>query len=138
VWFAVARPPKTEKDQLKNAVVWFLKTAVDDFIDEDSRESPFANGLTRIYRPRVIARRIAAQGGLFTIHKVMKGEDFVPLEKNRHFRTRLVKVIIPASAFVHFKKHLNGCGVNRFSLFPDLDGLCGHLTWRYTGFGDEV
>ncbi len=136
LWFAVERTPKREKGKRRDAVVWLLKTNVDDFVDKPSRESPFANGLTRIYRPRVITRRIAAQGGLFTVHKIMKGENFVALEKNKRFWRRLVKFVIPALAFPNIRKHLNGCGVNRFSLFPDLDGLCTHLAWRYTKMDD--
>jgi len=81
----------------------------------------------------VITRRIAAQGGLFTIHKVPKGGSLVALERNPYFSQRLVKFLIPALAFSDIRKHLHGCGVNRFSLFPDLDGLSDHLAWRYTG-----
>jgi hypothetical protein len=108
-----------------------LKTKVEDFIDESTRESPFDNGVTRIYRPKLIARRIAAQGGLFTVHKVMKGETLVALEKNAHFTNRLIKFVVSPSSFSLLRKQLNGCGVNYFSLFPDLDGLCKHLEWRY-------
>jgi hypothetical protein len=64
-------------------------------------------------------------------------EGFVLLEKNRRFKDRLVKFNIPASAFPGMRKHLNVCGVNDASLFPDLVGLCDFLEWRYTKFGDE-
>lgn len=136
LWFAVEKEPKKVKHKPRNAVVWLLKTKVDDFVDESERKSPFANGVTRIYRPRVITRRIAVQGGVFTVHKVMKGESFVALERNKRFKRRLIKFVIPSSAFPHIREHLNGCGVNRFSLFPDLDGLCAHLAWRYIRTGD--
>jgi hypothetical protein len=133
LWFCVAKPPKKERGDLLNGVVWLLKTRVEDFVDEDTRTSPFDNGITRIYRPRVITRRIAAQSGLFTIHKVLKGETLIELERNKHFVDRLVKFVIPGSAFKRIRAQLHGCGVNRLSLFPDLDGLSAHLAWLYTG-----
>ena len=88
------------------------------------------------YRPKVITRRIAAHDGLFTAHQMKvdrngKSEHLVALEDNTHFRGRLLKFIIPARTFKDFREQLNGCGVNRYSLFPDLDGLCAHLKWRY-------
>ncbi len=133
LWFAVEKPPADDDGGLRPGVVWLLKTRVDDFVDEDGHTSPFSNALTRIYRPRVITRRIAAQGGLFTVHMVPKDKGLLALEKNAHFAGRLVKFVIPGPAFDNIRKHLHGCGVNRFSLFPDLDGLSDHLAWRYTG-----
>lgn len=130
-------PPAEVKSKKQNAVVWMLKTKVADFIDEKDRPSPFERQPTGIYRPRVITRRIAAQGGVFTAHRMMKEEGFVALDNNRRFRDRLVKFTVEASAFPHIRKHLDGCGVNCSTLFPDLVGLCNHLEWRYTKLSDE-
>jgi hypothetical protein len=138
LWFAIEKEPVKIKEKQQNAVVWMLKTRVEDFIDENSRSSPFGRGATSIYRPRVVTRRIAAQGGIFTVHNMMKSEGFVALENNRRFKTRLVKFTVEASAFPEIRKHLDGCGVNRSTLFPDLVGLCDHLEWRYTKLPDEV
>jgi hypothetical protein len=137
LWFAVEKEPAEVKSKKQNAVVWMLKTKVADFIDEKDRSSPFERQPTGIYRPRVITRRIAAQGGVFTAHRMMKEEGFVALDKNRRFRDRLVKFTVEASAFPHIRKHLDGCGVNCSTLFPDLVGLCNHLEWRYTKLSDE-
>lgn len=131
LWFALPQARPSDDISLKEGVIWLLKTRVEDFIDETTRETPFDNGTTRLYRPKLITRRIAAQAGLFTVHKVMPGETLVALEKNRHFKNRLIKFIIPPRSFSLLKKQLNGCGVNHFSLFPDLDGLCKYLEWRY-------
>ena len=131
LWLAVERKALKEGSETRNGVVWLLKTAVDDFIDESTRQSPFDEGNTRIYRPRFVTRRIAAQRGLFTVHRAVKGAGFVALERNKRYRERLVKFVIPADSFSQIRKHLDGCGVNQFSLFPDLDGLCTYLAWRY-------
>jgi hypothetical protein len=133
LWFAVEERPRILKGAIQDGVVWLLKTRVSDYVNEATRTSPFGNGVTRIYRPRFVTRRIAAQAGVFTVHKVMKGETLIALDKNKYFSTRLVKLMIPAKRFVHIRGELDRCGVNRFSLFPDLDGLCTHLKWRYTG-----
>ena len=63
LWFAVEKEPIKIEEKKQNAVVWLLKTRADDFIDEKTRKSPFGEGVTSIYRPRLITRRIAAQGG---------------------------------------------------------------------------
>jgi hypothetical protein len=131
LWFAVEKRPAKGNGTFLNGVVWLLKTTKEDFIGENDRESPFQNGVTRIYMPRVINRRIAAQGGLFTVHKIIKNEGFVPLERNRYFSGRLVKFVIKPQTFASLREQLHSCGVNRFSLFPDLEGLCSHLAWRY-------
>jgi len=77
LWFAVEKEPVEIEGKKQNAVVWMLKTRVADFIDENSRKSPFGKRATSIYRPRVITRRIAAQGGIFTVHNY---------DENRRFR----------------------------------------------------
>jgi hypothetical protein len=85
----------------------------------------------------VIARRIAAQAGVFTVHKLIAGTRFVPLERNRRFSAKLVKIRVPANAFPALRRELHSCGINYASMFPDLDGACRHLMWRYTWFEDE-
>ena len=137
LWFAVEKEPVEVKGKKQNAVVWMLKTFVGDFIDESDRPSPFDRKPTGIYRPRVISQRIAAQRGIFTAHRMMRMEGFVALEKNSRFRERLIKFVVTASAFPDIRKHLDGCGVNRSTLHPDLVGLCNHLEWRYTKLPDE-
>jgi hypothetical protein len=130
LFFAVAHP--TEGLEPDDAVVWLLKTNKEDFIDETTREKPFDKGGTRIFRPKLITRRIAVQGGVFTVHRLSDDDTFVPVDNNKSFKSRLVKFAIPAANFSHILQHLDGCGVNRFTLFPDLDGLCDHLAWRFT------
>ena len=41
------------------------------------------------------------------------------------------KIIVDHAAKFTIKKRLNSYGVNRRALFPDLGGLCDHLTWMY-------
>jgi len=145
LWFCVKNPPKKdEKGQELNGVVWLFRTAVADFIElptdlvevptEDTAsklESPYLPVKTRIFRPRLVSRRILAQSGVFICHKMMPKGKFIALEKNKAYKERLVKVIIPANSFHRLRDQLNACGVNAVSLFPDLDGLASYLQFRY-------
>ena len=130
LWFAV-KPLRRVRVDLRDGVVWLLKPIKSDFLNEP-KGSPFSQNRTWIFRPRFIAKRIAAQNGVFTIHVYRANRGFVPLEKNRHFREKLVKMLIPAKNFGILCKQLHACGVNYSTMFPDLDGLCSHLRWRYT------
>lgn len=132
LWFCVKRSPKKDKEgTLQDGVIWLLKTSPDDFIEFPTTETPFSNKKTRIFRPRVIARRILAQSGLFTCHKRMADGRFIPLNTNKTYKKRLIKVNIPASSFGDIRQQLEACGVHRLTLFPDLDGLAGYLEQRY-------
>jgi len=47
------------------------------------------------------------------------------------------KIVIANSDFADIRYYLDHFGVNRASLFPDLDGLCEYITWSHTRFTDE-
>jgi hypothetical protein len=138
VWFAVESEGRDQKGKSQKAVVWLLKAAVADFITDEQRKdggvSPLDDKKTRIYRPVAITPRIAVQGGLFTVHQLRPNHrDFLPLQQNEKYKEKFIKFVIEADDCTKIKKELNGCGVNRASLFPDLGGLCSHLAWRYFG-----
>lgn len=146
LWFAVKDGPKKNKKGYEElGVVWLMKTDTADFINFDDSShltSPFTSSRSRIFRPRVIAHRIQAQSGLFVAHAAIgQGDDqrFIPLEQNTTFNHKLVRIPIPPSAFSTIREQLEVCGVHEGTMYPDVDGLCGHLTWRYTtGFNDDV
>jgi FRG domain len=146
LWFAVRNPPEKKDNgkDLENGVVWVLCALVADFRLDTKHSGPFDNkSRTRIFRPKAISPRIVAQSGVFTVHRLQKaaGEKklkFVPLEKNRNYKDKLVKFIIPPTAFANIRSELNMLNANAALLFPDLDGLCSHLSWRYTKLRDET
>jgi type I restriction enzyme M protein len=70
--------------------------------------------------PKHMTPRITTQGGLFTIHP----KPHEPFEAEN-----LDKIIIPNSIRLTLKKTLSKYGVDRFSLFPGLDGLAAHIEW---------
>lgn len=136
LWFAVEHRKK------ENAVVYLLKTRVDDFVTQEEEahptNTPFNLPKTKIYRPRFVNPRISAQRGLFTVHRMQEQTGaFRAVERIEGMAGRLVKFVIIPRHFHNIMQHLDVCGVNHFSLFPELPGLCDYLGWRYIHFPEE-
>ena len=132
LWFCVHQgPKKDEHGNLLNGVVWVLKSISDDFIKFPTSEDPFSQKKTRIFRPRVVSKRIMAQAGLFTCHRQTSKGQFIPLERNSNYKGRMVKITIPAGRFLTIREQLYASGVTDVALFPDLEGLSRHLETRY-------
>lgn len=132
LWFCVEKPPAFDlKGQPLDGVVWLFKTSSRDIIKFPTKESPYDQGSTKIFLPRSVTRRILAQQGIFTCHKVIKQDKFLALEANGNYKHRLVKIPIPAECFEDIRGQLLASGVSKLSLFPDLDGLTAHLKLRY-------
>lgn len=123
LWFAIR-----ERDA-PSPVVYALKVRDEDLVDV--RIDPFENGQrTRIFRPRVITRRIAAQAGVFTVHRI-EDDHFVPLERNRKYGDALFRITISAEHRRRIRQELNMFGANEESFFPDYAGVCDYLRWRH-------
>lgn len=134
LWFALERPPI--KGQ--NGAVWIFFGEPADYADDRVIADPFSIDKTLIYRPRHFTSRIAAQSGWFTAHRLMPGKNvFTPLEQNKEYKERLVKLIIPGGAFCILREDLNRCGINSASVFADLDGLSRQITWEFSPPADE-
>jgi hypothetical protein len=77
-----------------------------------------------VYRAPHITARIPAQQAVFTLHdkpeKPLIGDNLI------------IEIIdIPGRSCIYLKRMLDVAGFNRASLFPDIDGLGRHLSWRY-------
>lgn len=138
LWFAVERTPeKNDKGELENGVVWILSALVDDFRTNTETTDPLSNKITKVFRSTVVSRRISAQAGLFTVHKINEDGKMIKFETNREFKDKLTKAIIPHGQFSSIRKQLHVLGVNNSTIFPDIDGFCRHLEWRYSKYSDE-
>lgn len=138
LWFAVQNPPKKDdKGNLENGVVWILAGLVDDFRTNTEKTDPLSNKITKIFRSTVVSRRISAQAGLFTVHKINENGKKIRFETNREFKNKLTKVIIPHDKFSTLRRQLHVLGVNNATIFPDIDGFCRHLEWRFSKYSDE-
>lgn len=131
LWFAVHVPDYSKIRKNQRGVVWVFLPDVDQFINVEKDEDPFSNGITKIFRANNVSRRISAQSGLFTTHKINMKNKVIPLERNGLYSGRLAKILIPASQFLDIKKSLNILGINQSTIYPDLDGFCAHIQWRF-------
>src|SRR5579859_5194388 len=81
---------------------------------------PFSyHGVGR-FIPRHVTTRITAQAGVFTIHSA----PITPFDSSK-----VHKLIVKKKFREDLKHTLFQYGINRSTLFPDLDGLCAHIEW---------
>jgi len=133
LWFAVQNPPKNNA----YGVVWVLKPEVSDFRNTEKFDDPLQNKTTKIFRSRVVSKRISAQAGVFTAHRINSDGELIQLENNAKFKNKLTKLTIPSECFVSIRESLKMMGVNHSTVFPDIDGLCQHLERRFSKLSDE-
>ena len=129
LWFATGNS-FSDYQTAENAVVWVLLPVEGDYIDTE-RVHPFEVKETKIYRPRIIKQRINNQSGVFSIQSSNEVENKVELARVPDFSDKLVKIKLPAHRLRDIRNDLNVLGVNAFSIFPELEGLCAYLQWRY-------
>ena len=90
------------------------------YILVDKHPDPFRYNKVGKFIPKHLSPRITTQGGLFTIHP----DPYEPFESDD-----MDKIIIPKRIRYTLKRTLNKYGVDRFSLFPSLDGLSAYIEW---------
>jgi hypothetical protein len=79
-----------------------------------------------------VSSRITVQKGLFTVHPIPER----PLEQ---WHMRVDKLVVAAGSRVTIRNELRRLGVDRGSLFPDLDGIASALNARSCVVeGDEL
>jgi hypothetical protein len=133
LWFAVREPPNNGVD----GVVWAFEV-LERFHISDIKESPLDQNGTRVYRPNNITASLVAQQGWFTVHAFTKSrKGFVPLEKNKRYKSKLIKLRISNDFFYDIRFHLDRCGVNEASMFPNIGGLSRHIQWSHSFLEDE-
>ncbi len=123
LWFAF----EAEDSEVSHRAVWQFMLLEGD-IANTSNGDPFNQKKTVAFKPSHITKRITAQMGWFTTHRFLTASStFVKLNANKSYEGHLVKIQIPNSERENILKGLNLLGINRFTLFPDLDGLAKHL-----------
>jgi hypothetical protein len=111
-YFAVEEPSEDD------SVIYAYQNR--SYIDVEKHPEPFRYRDVGKFIPRHISPRITNQGGLFTIHP----KPYEPFESDD-----MGKIIILQKIRAELKKTLNRYGVDRFALFPSLDGLSAHIEW---------
>lgn len=83
-------------------------------------KDPFNIRGVRIFQPRHVTRRIVAQAGIFTVHEN---------PKEPYDADDITKYTISSAACPRILERLAQFGINRATLFPDLDGVAKYLDW---------
>lgn len=142
LWFAVEKPAGRgpgRQGKAKDGVVWAFEVLDEDIVRPEEKEGPKEQKYTRVYSPPHIAPRIVVQQGWFTVHRYLtEAKRFAVLGSIGHYRRRLRKMVIPGECFNDMRCELDRMGVNRFSLFPGLDGLASHIEWLHSCLEDET
>jgi hypothetical protein len=135
LWFAVSSPAHG-----KEGVIWVFFPETDAFLkpNEIAGSDPFETGTARVFQPQISTIRIQSQSGWFTTQQFKTtDENFVAFDRVNEYTNCLLKLLIPAASFAGLRTKLDLLGINRFSLFQDLDGIAGHVEWLHSLFNDE-
>ena len=90
---------------------------------------PFLIDHICLFEPPHVSPRITVQQSCFTVHPT----DYVGQEYE--WPCKLAKVFVPAEARSPILKELRMLGVNRASLFPDLEGIASDIRASYSNDG---
>ncbi len=135
LWFAVKKPPTADY-----GIIWAFDAPEVDIImpKHVNKNNPFLGIKTKVFQPEISTVRIQSQNGWFTVHKYVGSKNkFIPFEKNTSYKKYLTRIRIPNSRFHELRFQLDRVGINRLSLFPDLDGAASYAEWFNTYLSDE-
>jgi len=105
------------KEENRNVPHYGYQGTPDKGEDDDDRYEVNRVG---ILRPPTIDARIAAQGALFTIRTY-------PMEPIKPS----LQIPIPFDARGDILSELDQIGINRGTLYPDMDGIADYIEWRF-------
>ena len=131
LWFAVSTNQEYHGQAASPGIVWMLMAAEEDLVTNMNDIHPFEVQETKIFRPRLIKQRINNQSGAFSIHSSNDILNKRVLNENSRYNKKLVKMVIAPEKMPDLRNDLNTLGVNAFSIFPELEGLCSYLQWRF-------
>ncbi len=100
-----------------------VRTSAAEFVDIDV-DRLFASKQVMFFEAPLIANRVSAQSGLFSIHPAPDTHWNVPKGEIRRFQ-------ISAKKRDEFRGKLHGIGINAAFIWGDLQGLGEHLRWHF-------
>jgi hypothetical protein len=130
LWFSMVQNGEMNSEY---SVVWGFRVPNQDIINSSENADPFHEGITKVFKPNHITKRISAQLAWFTVHKFNNERKFTPFEKNPEYGSRLFKIKISCKCFSECKKRLHNFGINSATMYPDIDGLAKHVEWLFLG-----
>ncbi|QJD94862.1 FRG domain-containing protein [Mucilaginibacter robiniae] len=131
LWFATGYADPEKSLIQPYSVVWILMAQEEDFALNIEAIHPFDVPKTKIVRPRIIKQRINNQSGVFSVPSSQEMLDKCYMNETDSYKEKLIKVKIPCKRYWDIRIDMNTLGVNAFTIFPELEGLCTYLQWRY-------
>ena len=119
-----------ERDCDQDAVIYAYYTEKN--IDTETVAPFVAQGINKV-KPKGLLQRITRQSGIFTIHN----PPDLCLAEQGNGSDRLETIVISRAYRQTLLEELSYYGVNRLTLFPDLDGLSRHINWYMTMTGSH-
>lgn len=113
-----------DSDEDEDGAIYMLRT---EYVVRDYSISPFSIERLSRYRPHHVTNRIAAQRGLFTVHP----DPMQALELSHDGPVTIHRAVVRKELKKTLLFSLSRFGINKSSLFPDLDGLAAHIMWIY-------
>ena len=120
-----------EDEWAHRSVVWCYRCGRAPVAEDND---PLTIGKVGFFRPPHISPRISGQAGYFTVHP----SPFTDLKARREPDEALEQLIIRRRDRPRFRRELDRIGVNRASLFPDIDGIAQYLKWANCRMEDEL
>src|SRR5690606_20231015 len=130
LWFATEQY-KMERSWQPYATIWILMATEAHYLNMKENHNPFTVNKTRLFRPRIIKQRINNQSGVFTVQSTESIKKRLSLHQEEDFASRLLKIMITGKCQESVRDELHTLGVNAFSVFPELEGLCSLLQWKF-------
>jgi hypothetical protein len=128
LWFAFTKP-RNDNETDNPRIVCTLNVEEKEIVDGVEND-PYSIKLTSVFRPKHTTKTITAQNGWFTIHKYIEKESrFITLNSHARYKKRIVCYAFSDELRNDILVKLNRLGINEYSLYPDLFGLCDHLEW---------
>lgn len=128
LYFAVS------KDSLidDNAVVWVLSLERDSpLLVNDHNIKVFDQKKLNFFKPSSIIQRVSSQHGWFSLHP-FRGQGFYDrVDQKSDDEYRLNKLIIKPGTCKRILETLESCGINRHTIFRDLDSLGTYVFEKY-------
>jgi hypothetical protein len=130
LWFAFN--PIFNSVSLPN--IWCFGFRNEDILSHNDIE-PFEQKSTKVFKPKHVTNRLVSQHGWFTSHFYASStkNNYSALNRVPKYDSRLLVIYFEKSsekARRDILKKLDIYGVNSYSIFPDLDGLCKYLDWK--------
>lgn len=134
LWFAVSQPA------IEPGVIYVLFVDKKAFLKPEELRNldPFKETSPKVFQPEISTIRIQSQSGWFTTQQLdKKTQNFIPFNKASSFSKDIQRLQIPSKCFSEIRYQLDKLGINRFTLFQDLDGIAAYAEWSHTLLPDE-